>query len=90
MIHELAKNVTSSAAQASVQTHRSEAIEGVYQVTMTSGTVVLQGRMSADSAWVDIFSTTASDAKIVSLFPEMRVTMTTGVAVYAYLSEATE
>lgn len=90
MIHTLAENVTASGAQPSVHTYRQEAIEGVYAVSLTSGTVVLQGRMTSTADWVDILSVTASDSKIVALFPEMRVNLTTGVGVSAFLSEATE
>lgn len=87
MIHPLAENVTATGAQASVHTFRHEATEGIVQVTMTSGTVVLEGAMLPAGPWVTIDTFTASGGKIVAIFPEMRVNLTTGVGVTVRIAE---
>lgn len=87
MVHILADNVTATAAQTPINTWRHEGAEGTFGVSMTSGTVVLQGRMCPTDSWITIDTFTATGGKIVALFPQMRVDITTGVAVTARLSE---
>jgi hypothetical protein len=66
----------SSAASSTVVNPTREATEGVFQVEISAtATAKLQGRTSSLAAWVDIDTWTASGAKIVALFPDMRVTV---------------
>lgn len=88
MIHTLANNVTGSGSQTSVFPHRNESTEGTMQVTQTSGTTVLEGRNNPNAGWTTVATfTTTGGGQIVALFAEMRVTLTSGVAVKAFLSE---
>lgn len=61
---------------------------GVFQVKVPgTGTVSLQGRTSPDMPWIEIWSTTISDAARVTLLPEMTASLAghTGGAVRAEL-----
>lgn len=50
---------------------------GIFQAEISSSaTVKLQGRVDSNAPWVDIVSLTSSDAKVVALFPSMRVSYT--------------
>jgi hypothetical protein len=93
MIHNLASGVSANGNGTEVHTNRYNVSEGVFQVqiTGTAATVKLQGRMDNISApWTDVDSFTASGAKIVALFPFMRVNVSgvTAATVDAWLSES--
>lgn len=77
--YELAAGVTATGAQTAVkpldQRYRTEV--GVFQVTgITTATVVLQGRVSADHDYQTVASLTADGIVSVNLLPDMRVNVT--------------
>lgn len=62
-----------------VRGNLSDADTGVLQVSIeTSGTVTVEGRLSAVYPWASIHSVTASGAAEVPLLPQMRATLTGG------------
>ena len=76
MIVELAKDIATTGAQTAKMVPCTS-IEGVVQAQATStSTIVVQGRFGNSSEWTDIVTLTNTDAKIVSLFPLMRVNIT--------------
>ena len=62
-----------------IVTHESGAafkLEGLIQVEVTSGTIDLEARLTADAPWISLESFAASAMKVVALPPELRVTAT--------------
>lgn len=66
-------NVFSCNQHSNSNSHR-----GVVQVDWTSGTIVLQGRVSPDAPWFDIKSYTASAMEEIVLPYQLRAEVTTG------------
>lgn len=75
----LCSGVTSAAAQSSVSLVHEVATKtsAVVQIDgITTATVKIEGRLDSSMDWVVLWTATADDAKVLTLFPEMRVNVT--------------
>lgn len=92
LTHRIFEDQTANATSESVSPMNVGRIEyGIFQISFGggSGSVVLQGRVHPDMAWVDILTFTTDDAQRVTLFPFMQAVASglTAANVNAYLAE---
>lgn len=74
----LLDNVSANGDGAVINPQNSNRLEyGTVQVALGGGsaTIKIQGRLSANMPWLDIYSFTANDSARITLFPHMRASV---------------